>query len=281
MVLLVLLRPMLASALLLNGGTQGRRVVLEGLFTTVLAPSVGGGGSQQGRESFLTSRPLERLRIQNQEAVDNRVYGGELADPLGQPRAPALLLIPIVQMEAEIRWMEQSAGDAAAWPGMLNVLSQAPYTRKEFKAVFNAFADNIYYSDVDRANLYLGGGATPSSTQTTQYMLRNEILTSLEGARDELAYLVSESEPSTPRNRSQWLQQQNSLQANGKVVGESQIEIGTEVDDEDLKELLRRALAAFDEYLSLPPGEDVELARKAGTGTAASSAATTTTAARR
>jgi hypothetical protein len=34
------------------------------------------------------------------------------------------------------------------------------YDTIAFKRIFNAYADNVYYSDPDRANLYLGGGGT-------------------------------------------------------------------------------------------------------------------------
>ena len=59
---------------------------------------------------------------------------------------------------------------------------------------FNAFADNIYYSDPDRANLYLGGGAEPTSSQSLAYLLRNDILTNIEDMRAEVKFLLKELE---------------------------------------------------------------------------------------
>merc|ERR1712146_493813 len=57
--------------------------------------------------------------------------------------------------------------------------------------VFNRYADNIYLAKGDdRANAYLGGGATPSSLQTVQYMLRNDLLTNLDNITQELEYLL-------------------------------------------------------------------------------------------
>ena len=51
-----------------------------------------------------------------------------------------------------------------------------PFATTEFKRIFNAYADNIYYSSgSEEANAYLLGGATPSTRQTTQYLLRNEV----------------------------------------------------------------------------------------------------------
>ena len=64
------------------------------------------------------------------------------------------------------------------------ILSHEIFVKIQFKKAFNAFADNIYYSDPDRANLYLGGGAVPQSTQTLAYLLRNDVLTNVEDMRE-------------------------------------------------------------------------------------------------
>ncbi len=64
------------------------------------------------------------------------------------------------------------------------ILSHEIFDKIRFKKAFNAFADNIYYSDPDRANLYLGGGAVPQSTQTLAYLLRNDVLTNVEDMRE-------------------------------------------------------------------------------------------------
>ena len=62
----------------------------------------------------------------------------------------------------------------------------------EAKKTFNAFADNIYYSDPDRANAYLGGGAVPKNEQSIAYLLRNDILTNVESLQAEVTYLIKE-----------------------------------------------------------------------------------------
>lgn len=64
------------------------------------------------------------------------------------------------------------------------ILAKEIFVKIQFKKAFNAFADNIYYSDPDRANLYLGGGAVPQSTQTLAYLLRNDVLTNTEDMRE-------------------------------------------------------------------------------------------------
>jgi hypothetical protein len=72
-------------------------------------------------------------------------------------------------------------------------LSNGKYEKLEFKKTFNAYGDNIYYSDPDRANVYLGGGATPRSEQSLAYLLRNEALTNIEALKAELDYLLNDS----------------------------------------------------------------------------------------
>ena len=63
------------------------------------------------------------------------------------------------------------------WPALIKLLSTGAFETIEFKRIFNQFSDNIYYSsDTTEANAYLLGGATPSSSQTQQYLLRNEAL---------------------------------------------------------------------------------------------------------
>ena len=59
-------------------------------------------------------------------------------------------------------------------------------------------ADNIYYSDPDRANLYLGGGAVPKNEQSIAYLLRNDVLTNIENLQAEVAYLIKEKKAGNP-----------------------------------------------------------------------------------
>lgn len=61
-----------------------------------------------------------------------------------------------------------------------------------------SIADNIYYSDPDRANLYLGGGATPKNEQSIAYLLRNDILTNVENLQAEVVYLIKEQKAGNP-----------------------------------------------------------------------------------
>ena len=119
----------------------------------------------------------------------------------------------------------------------LTILSHAPVT------AFNAFADNIYYSDSDRANLYLGGGAEPTSTQSLAYLLRNDILTTVEDMRAEVKYLLKE--------------------VNKKANGETIVVGGDGLDIDEITGLSKTANVAMKKYLDLvPPSELAEARRK-------------------
>ena len=76
----------------------------------------------------------------------------------------------------------------------MSVLQKEQYDKIQFKKTFNAYGDNIYYSDPDRANLYLGGGATPKTEQSLAYLLRNDVLTNIEDLRAELEFLIKSGE---------------------------------------------------------------------------------------
>merc|ERR1711871_1098076 len=103
---------------------------------------------------------------------------------------------------------------------------------REFKRIFNAYADNIYYtSGSPESNLYLLGGATPSSAQTTQYLLRNEALKQVSELRDELIY------------------------QKGLPTEKRETDVATEA--------MNALLKVFQEYLKLSPAEELKLARLA------------------
>ena len=117
------------------------------------------------------------------------------------------------------------------------ILSQPKYQTKELKRIFNAFADNIYYSDPDRANLYLAGGATPKNAQSVAYLLRNDVLTNLEDLRSEVAYQL-------------------------KVRKENEVE---SIDASDLMEYGSKCYNAMLEYIALVPPEELKMAREMAT----------------
>jgi hypothetical protein len=185
----------------------------------------------------LTSKPLELLRILDQDYADNIHFNGELAD-VGIPNQPVLLLIPITRIEASLLNMSTAIEDPDRWETTRQTLKASPFTKASFKKTFNAFSDNIYYdSESGRANAYLGGGAAPSTLQTNQYLLRNEILSNVEMAASELDYLIGLKEK-----------------------GSSRAELVSEL--EDLRGYFSAARTSIVEYLDIPLKADVELARK-------------------
>ena len=113
----------------------------------------------------LTNGFLEQIRIWEQAEADNLKYGGELArgdaGNKGQVSAYPRLLVPILVVAQELGAVSravQTGGPTTQYAEALQILRQSKYEKVEFKRVFNAFADNIYYADPDRANLYLAGG---------------------------------------------------------------------------------------------------------------------------
>lgn len=157
------------------------------------------------RPNPLTNSILEQIRIWEQAEADNLKYGGELergdAGNKGQVSAYPRLLMPILVYDQELRQVKalvHQTGDNVieAWSQALSVLQQPSYQKVAFKKTFNKYGDNIYYSDPDRANLYLGGGATPKNEQSIAYLLRNDVLTNVEALQAELEYLLKQNDTS-------------------------------------------------------------------------------------
>lgn len=172
--------------------------VLPGVFVSaslLAEPKSSVAKDELFKPNPLTNPLLEQIRILEQAEADNIKYGGELAP--GSPKgreAYAKLLVPILNIQNDfdevdgLLHMEDGKGlDKAN-----TILSKPQYEKIGFKRTFNAFADNIYYSDPDRANAYLGGGAVPKNEQSIAYLLRNDILTNLENLQAEVTYLIKE-----------------------------------------------------------------------------------------
>jgi hypothetical protein len=142
-----------------------------------------------------------KLRIWEQAEADNLKYGGELeagdAGNKGKISAYPRLLFPILKMDqelAEVKVLVRDENRSTSWQKALAILQNEKYDKIAFKKTFNAYSDNIYYGDADRANLYLGGGATPKNEQSLAYLLRNDMLTNIENLRAELEYLLKDGE---------------------------------------------------------------------------------------
>ncbi|KAM3569678.1 hypothetical protein VYU27_008236 [Nannochloropsis oceanica] len=160
---------------------------------------------------------------------------------------PSILLLPIVKIELALTNLgpllqppssssssSPSSSSPSDWATAKNILSSPPFTKGEFKRIFNQYADTIYRTDT--TDVMGGQSAPPAPLQSIQYLYRNEILTACEELRDELSYLLSEQ---------------------GK---------GPEGDWHDLsglEEAYGKALENMQKYLSLAPPDDVESVRKA------------------
>lgn len=176
-----------------------RRKVLFNFFPTLSACTLISQPSHATDRLFkpnpLTNPVLEKIRIWEQDEADNIRYNGELAP--GSPKGRdsyAKMLAPILQIQKDINTVDdlihEPNGDGLGQAE--KILSKSYFQKIPFKRIFNNFADNIYYSDPDRANLYLGGGAIPQTEQSISYLLRNEILTNIENLQAEVTYLIKE-----------------------------------------------------------------------------------------
>ena len=178
-----------------------------------LAPLVVFGTTEpaQARDELFRANPLtnpllEQMRILEQAEKDNIQYGGELAagdaGNKGKVDQYPKLLVPILKIQQELNEVDRlihvaPEDRASAWPKALAILKNGKYDKIAFKKTFNAYGDNIYYSDPDRANAYLGGGATPKTEQSLAYLLRNDILTNVENLTAELEYLIKDPSDGT------------------------------------------------------------------------------------
>ena len=197
--------------------------------------------------SGLQSKFLEKARVFLQDSADEIQYGGqEGLAPGGPPSAlPAVQLIPIVRMQQVLTELSPNLDDVSKWDAVLLTIERAPFETLALKKIFNAYADNIYYvSGSAEANAYLLGGATPSNKQTTQYLLRNEILKQLGELRDEIKY-------------------QQSIASGKCTLGACQPE--TEV----AREYMDKTLKAFKDYLALAEADERALAFESVYGEAA------------
>ena len=128
----------------------------------------------------------------------------------------------------EVNTLVHGENRPISWPKALGILQDPKYEKIAFKKTFNAYGDNIYYSDPDRANLYLAGGATPKTEQSLAYLLRNDVLTNVEDLRAELEYLLKSGE----------------------------------TDVEDLYSFADTALSAMKRYLAIVPPNELDEAKK-------------------
>jgi hypothetical protein len=184
---------------------QSPTVMESTVLSVAVAPT-----SRLFRANPLTNPLLEQIRIWEQAEADQLKYGGELeAGDAGKgatQQTYVQLLLPILRLQADLLQVQSLLASTSttatnsptqAWQQALTILQQPSFQKIAFKKIFNAYGDNIYYADPDRANVYLGGGATPQASQSLAYLYRNDILTHVEDLQAELAFLLQHPEENT------------------------------------------------------------------------------------
>jgi len=218
---------------------DGRRAFISSLSyvtTALLLPPLSASAKDElFKDNPLTNRFLEKIRIWEQSEADNINYGGELA-PGSAKQLETKLLVPILSLESDIRLVDEliRQKDGTGLSRANKVLSGSQFQKLDMKKMFNAFADNIYYSDPDRANAYLAGGAVPNNSQSIAYLLRNDFLTNVENLQAEVSYILRE------------------------------IEAGRSIPDDAARDVIQYSdgcLSGMDKYLALVPPGELENAR--------------------
>lgn len=87
--------------------------------------------------------------------------------------------------------------------------------------------------DSERENKYLQGGASPSTRQTLQYLIRNDVLENVEALTAEIAYLMRERE---------------AVDSSG---GKGDASEAADLDEKDLKMYFGKCKNGFDKYLGM------------------------------
>lgn len=181
--------------------------------------------------NILTNRLLEKIRIVDQVEPD----------VITSMKTPSVfLLMPIVELDNDLH----EAMSLFTTPKLDSVkqirtlLARPEYDTKGLKTMFNRYADNIFYSDPERSNAYLAGGAVPDSMQTQKYLIRNEVMRTVGNLRDDVTMLLAAVNP--PSDVAAWTSNQDYLDT---------------IDD------CREALAAMKQYLNLVDTIDLSTAK--------------------
>jgi len=206
---------------------------------------------EEERRNILTNKFLEGIRKASQVDYDNKYSDAAIDQAVKDDDNSklVLLLIPIVNIKNDL----QMISDLISQPSYINLskahtlLTSSSYDTKQLKKTFNRYADNIYYSNPDRANLYLGGGAVPDTKQTEKYLLRNEVITNINNLHDDIDTLLLEAA--------------NQKGSNGKGSTTDDID-ATDQDYIDTMDDCRTALESMQQYLSLVDIDDLELATR-------------------
>ena len=137
----------------------------------------------KGNPEFLKNPVLEAIRKIDQVDPDTEF----------QNVNKVILLVPIIDIEKDIQSVSQLiTADASSLSRANVILTNKKFDTAPFKKTFNRYSDNIYYSDPERANIYLGGGAVPNTQQTTQYLFRNSALTAIGDIKEDVLLLLDD-----------------------------------------------------------------------------------------
>ena len=146
-----------------------------------------------GMNDFLTNPVLENFRLNSQASVD--------VTASSKDANVNIFLVPILKLNQELDACKrniESAQSSDSKEGSMKSIKSAKallgeYSTPKLKQLFNRYSDNIFYSDKREANLYLNGGATPGSAQTTAYLYRNSIITGINDVVDDLTQLLNDA----------------------------------------------------------------------------------------
>ena len=174
---------------------------------------------------FLSNPILEKIRLPSQASVDVTADSKYVNINL--------FLVPIYELNQNLDICMRCVEMAQKSESMESTLkfirsakaSLEDYSTPKLKQLFNRYSDNIFYSDKREANLYLNGGATPGSIQTTAYLYRNSIITSIDYVMNDLKQGLNDAHLLDGSGRDQFF--------------------------EDVLDDLKEAKDAFDDYLAL------------------------------
>ena len=138
----------------------------------------------KGDPQFLKNPVLEAIRKFDQIDPDTEF----------QNVNKVILLVPIIDILKDIETVSKLiSADEAKLVEANAILTNKKFDTAPFKKAFNRYSDNIYYSDPERANIYLAGGAVPNTQQTTQYLFRNSALTSIGDVKEDVLLLLDDA----------------------------------------------------------------------------------------
>jgi len=232
-----------------------RRDVLHSLICGVVGFSVGASGVKEcwaasgapwESSPVQTSPVLEKFRKLEQTEKDLLMYQSELADPNDKTTNQSVeRLIPLLRLLDLLKGIATKAETLESEEGAAKLLAEveavanklpAKAKRREgdvvnvpgLKLVFNTYSDNIFFSDPERSNIYLKGGATPTNNQSILYLARNDIISKLEDLVAELKF--------ASKNRGNF--KESDLKGCGGSLRSAVVYFVKELDGEDVKQAL-------------------------------------------